>query len=273
MTASPQFPEPSRRQGGMLSTGTKLLLFVGLPLLALALLVGGLSVLVPALRATPVALTESAEAGSSVLVEVPSAALDFRPGTGNEVRAEAVGRYTGPAPTLTVSTEGDETVIRGGCAQRWLTLCRVRITVTLPASADLRVVSQNGKVTAQGLSGDVAVTTSNGGLELADLSGRLDLSTTNGAIEVEDATSSEVTARTTNGGVEVDLQDAPRSVDVSTTNGGITVRVPPDEDYYVDARTTNGNVRTEGVPIDRRADREIVARTVNGGITVEPSDD
>ncbi len=273
MTASSQSPEPSPHQGGMLSTGTKILLFVGLPLLALALLIGGLGVLVPAFRATPVALVESAEAGSSVLVEVPSAAIDLRPGTGNEVRVEAVGRYTGPAPTLTVTTEGDETVIRGGCAQRWLTLCRVRITVTLPASADLRVVSQNGRVTAESLTGDVDISTSNGELDVADVSGRLDLRTTNGAIEVEDASSPEVTARTTNGGVEIELREAPRSVDVSTTNGGITVRVPTDEDYYVDASTTNGNVRTDGVPIDRRAEREIVARTVNGGITVEPSDD
>ena len=60
-----------------------------------------------------------------------------------------------------MTTEGDETVIRGGCAQRWLTLCRVRITVTLPASADLRVVSQNGRVTAESLTGDVDISTSN----------------------------------------------------------------------------------------------------------------
>ena len=79
MTASPQSPQQSPRQGRMLSTGTKLLLFVGLPVLALALLVGGLSVLVPVLRATPVALVESAEAGSSVLVLFSSSSLDFRP--------------------------------------------------------------------------------------------------------------------------------------------------------------------------------------------------
>jgi DUF4097 and DUF4098 domain-containing protein YvlB len=145
--------------------------------------------------------------------------------------------------------------------------------VTLPASADLRVVGRNGKVTVEGLTGDVDVTTTNGALELSDLSGRLSLRTTNGAIELEDSTSTEVVAGTTNGGVEVDLVDPPRSVDVTSTNGGITVRVPADETYYVDARTTNGAVRTDGVRTDRSAAREIVARTTNGGITVEPADD
>jgi hypothetical protein len=273
MTATPQFPEPTPQHGGTLSTGTKILLFVGLPLLALALLIGGVAYFFSSFRSTPVALSDSAAAGSSVLVEVPNARLDFRPGGSGEVRAEAVGSHSGPPPTLTVSEDGGETVIRGGCVQRWLTLCSLRITVTLPAGADLRVVGRNGKVTAEGLRGDVDVTTTNGALELTDLSGRLSLRTTNGAIDVEHASSTEVVAGTTNGGVEIDLVDAPRSVDVTSTNGGITVRVPADQTYYVDARTTNGPVRTDGVRTDRQASREIVARTTNGGITVEPSED
>jgi hypothetical protein len=259
--------------GGTLSTGTKILLFVGLPLIALALLVGGVAYFFSAFRGAPVTLSDSAAAGSSVLVEVPTARLDFRPGKPGEVRAEAEGSYFGPPPTLTMSEDGDKTVIRGGCAQRWFSFCSVRITVTLPSSADLRVVGLNGTVTAEGLRGDVDVTTANGGLELSDLSGRLALRTTNGAIEVEDSSASEIFAGTTNGSVKIDLVNAPSSVEVTTTNGGIRVRVPVDESYYVDARTTNGRVRTDGLWITRSSDREIVATTVNGGITVEPAGD
>jgi Putative adhesin len=273
MSATPQFTEPPRSHGGALSTGTKILLFVGLPLLALALLLVSVGFLFSAFRSTPVALSDSAGAGSSVLVEVPNAQLDFRPGEADEVRAEAVGRYSGPPPSLTVTSDGDETVIRGGCVHQWLTRCSMRITVTLPASTDVRVVGRNGKVTGEGLTGDIDITTSNGGLELADVTGQLSLHTTNGAIGVHNSSSNEVVARTTNGGVIIDLEDAPRSVDVETTNGRITVRVPADEDYDVEAQTTNGAVRTDGLPVDRQADRQIVAKTVNGDITVEPRDD
>jgi Putative adhesin len=273
MTATPQVPEPTRQQGGALSTGTKILLFVGLPLLALALLIGGMAFFFSAFRSTPVSLSDSAAAGSAVLVEVPTARVDFRPGDDDEVRAVAVGSYSGPPPTLTVTTDGDETVIRGGCAQRWFTRCSVRITVTLPASADLRMVGMNGKVTAEGLTGDIDLTTTNGDLELSDVSGPLTLRTTNGIVLLDDSSSTQVVARSTNGGMELDLVDAPRMVDAATTNGGITVRVPGDEAYFVDARTTNGAVVSDGITSDRQASREIVVRTTNGGITVEPRED
>ncbi|WP_210481722.1 DUF4097 family beta strand repeat-containing protein [Naasia sp. SYSU D00948] len=253
-----------------LPVAAKLVLFVLLPLVIVVALVAAVASAVPLLVAAPVSLDLRAEAGAVVRVEVPDARIDVEAGSADEVAVEVTGTYSGPEPDLEVETVGDETRVEGGCPPAPFSRCALQLQVSVPESSELIVRGTNGQVTVTGLSGAVDVETRNGRLDVDDASGPLTLTTTNGAIRLTDGASERVTARTTNGGVELDFMEAPGVVEAETTNGGITVRVPDDgEDYFVDARTTNGSVDDAGVPSDRTAERTITARTTNGGITVE----
>jgi Putative adhesin len=265
-------PPPAAEQRAGLSPGAKVLLFVGLPLLALAIIVAVILVALSLFRASPVNANEAADAGSSVTVTVPNANLSFTPSDDDQVHVTMTGRYAGQKPTIEARTTGDETRITGGCPSGWnfLARCEVSVVVSLPEDLDLTAEGMNGRLRADGLSGDLDLGTTNGRIETSRTAGRLDLHTTNGAIEVRGARSGDVRAETTNGGIELTFADAPDTVTARSTNGGITIRVPDDgEDYFIEADTTNGDINTDAVPSDRRADREITAETTNGGVTVE----
>ncbi|MCU1442555.1 MAG: hypothetical protein JWQ59_705 [Cryobacterium sp.] len=262
-------PQPAPRQ--RMRPGT-IALLVGLPLLALVLIAVAAVVGVSYFRGTPINDSFDAAAESRVVVTVRNASMTFGPSPDDRVHVTVTGSYTGPRPTVSVQASGDETTITGGCRAQWFSPCSLRLTVTLPESLPLTVTGDNGRLSAEQLTGDVSLHTTNGAVEVRSMDGRLDLRTTNGAIAVADAASSDVTARTTNGRVELELSDAPDSVEARSTNGAITIRVPDDdESYFVTADTTNGNVDTDEVPSERTADRTITAETTNGAVTIERS--
>lgn len=262
-----QVAPPEHRR---LSTGAKLVLFVLLPVLILAVLVAGVVTAVPLLVGRPFSQDYRADAGAAVRIEVENARIDVAPGSTEEVTVEVTGSYSGSRPEFQVGTAGDETRIEGGCRGGILVRCDLRLLVAVPASSDIIVRGTNGQVSVGSVDGAVDVETRNGRLDVADTTGPLTLATTNGGIQLEAVESARVTARTTNGGIEMDFAGPPSVVDARSTNGGITIRVPDDgEDYFLDTDTTNGPIDDDEVPTDRTAERTITARTTNGGITVE----
>jgi hypothetical protein len=258
-------PDAPRRG---LSTVAKILLFVGLPILIILIAVG----LSLAFWVRPVSFhaTASASDSSTIAVSAPNAGIRVTPSTDDRVHVEATGWHSGPRPTLTVDTQGDTTTIQGRCGSAWLSFCYLEITISAPSSADLTVESTNGAIGVSGLAGSVRVQTTNGTIDTRNLGGTLDLQTTNGAIRASACESDDVTARTTNGAVDLHFTRAPGTVKAGSTNGSITVSVPSDESYFIDAHTVNGRVDTNDIGSDRKADRTITAETVNGAITVRP---
>ncbi|MGO4690672.1 DUF4097 family beta strand repeat-containing protein [Glaciibacter sp. 2TAF33] len=266
-------PNATTEHHGLSPVG-KVLLFVGLPILAIVILVAVVLVTLGLFRGDRVSLNAATDAGSSVSVQVPNADLRFRPSTDDQVHVTMTGRYSGAKPTISARTTGGEAHVSGGCPNGWnfLSRCEVSVVVSLPADLDLTAEGMNGRIRADNLIGALDLGTKNGGIQAARTTGRLDLHTTNGAIDVRGAESRDVRAETTNGAIEITFADAPDTVTARSTNGAITIRVPDDgEDYFVQADTTNGNINTDAVPSDRRADREITAQTTNGAVTVERS--
>ncbi|MET0842980.1 MAG: DUF4097 family beta strand repeat-containing protein [Mycetocola sp.] len=269
----PPASEPPRR----LSAGVAILLFVVLPLIVLALIIGGSIAAVNAFRGTPVTETVDVEAGSSLFIDVPNAAIRLAVSDDDQIHILMRGTYSSTRPRLDVGASGDETEIRGGCPDSWfvffpLNNCRVRIDVSLPPNLDVTASGRNGSIGAEDLTGSLDLSTTNGAIDVDGASGVLALHTTNGRIEVDDSTATDVQAQTTNGAVLLSFSDAPDLVTANSTNGEIRIVVPDDgTEYFVDANTTNGRIDTEDVPGDRRADRTIRAETTNGGVTVETS--
>ncbi|HWR85626.1 MAG TPA: DUF4097 family beta strand repeat-containing protein [Rhodoglobus sp.] len=268
MVTTPTDPNPRRG----LSPALKAFLFAGLPVLFVGMLVLAVFAAVPLLSGAGVDLDYRAPAGSSVRVEVPDARLDFVAAEGDEVVVQVTGRHTGQEPELHVETVGDETLIEGGCPRQWFSFCSLQVQVELPPDVDLAVTGTNGAISVQGQEGALDLGTTNGRIELDDVSGAVTAVTTNGAIELREGAGERVSARTTNGGVDLEFSTPPTVVEARSTNGGIGIRLPDDgESYFLDAQTTNGGIGGN-VESDRRAERTVTARTTNGGITIDWAD-
>ena len=266
---SPPPPSPPRQATSRnpgLSPLAKALLFVGLPLLIILIGIGVALVF----WVTPVSFRQTASSSPTITVTAPNAGIRVIPSTDGRVHVEATGWYSGPKPTLTVDTRGDTTTIQGRCSDAWFSRCSLGITVSAPATVDLTVTSTNGAIGVSDLTGSVRVETTNGKIDTQNLIGTLDLHTTNGAIRVDGCESDDVIAQTTNGAVDLDFTQAPSTVEARSTNGSITIRVPDDVTYFVEAHTVNGQVDTNDIGSDRKAERTITAETVNGGVTVKP---
>ncbi|GGE95506.1 DUF4097 family beta strand repeat-containing protein [Mycetocola zhadangensis] len=270
-TGYPPAPPPQR-----MSRGLRLFLLIGIPILVIVLIVAFAISLSSAIRAASggsnVSQDLNADAGSSVSIDVPNAALFLGPSDDDRVHVTMQGTYSGTKPELSLRNDDGETEITGGCPRGWFLFnrCSVRIEVQLPAELDVEAEGQNGGISASELDGDLDLSTTNGTVSVEQASGRLMLETTNGRIELTDVTSTDVEAETTNGAVLLAFTEAPDAVSARSTNGEISVRVPDDdESYRVDADTTNGKVNTADIRTDPDSDRSITARTTNGRVTVE----
>lgn len=259
---------PQPRRTARMSRGLTVTLIIGLVLVGLVFAAGAL-VQTGLLAGSPITLDEEATAGTNVVVDIPNAAVTLVPSTDSLVHVAARGSYFGAEPTVNVTTESDVTTISGGCPGGFFVRCTLRLDVSVPAAVNVDVEGRNGSITATDLTGDLRLHTTNGAIETTQTRGPLRLTTTNGAVRVNESRSNRVTARTTNGAVQLDFTSAPTTVEAVSTNGAVTVRVPTTGvAYYVDARTTNGNVDTATVPSDRTATRTITAETTNGSVTI-----
>ena len=103
---------------------------------------------------------------------------------------------------------------------------------------------------------DLTLRTTNGGVELDDVHGRMDFVTTNGGVKLN-RVGGDVDGHTTNGGVHIELSGTHwdgEKCNVETTNGGVRILVPINYSAHLEAGTTHGGVDI-GFPV-----------TVHGGI-------
>jgi hypothetical protein len=111
----------------------------------------------------------------------------------------------------------------------------------LEGSARLR--TSNGRVQLRRFNGDLEATTSNGRIDISDFTGSAVLRTSNGGIAVE-GVRGVLDARTSNGGIQAGVAnlDQSRPLRLETSNGGITLRLPPDINANLRARTSNASI-------------------------------
>jgi putative adhesin len=167
----------------------------------------------------------------------------------------------------------------------WLSGNHVEISVAyhvqVPKSVRVDAESVNGHVALTGTRGDARLETTNGHITVSRTAGRLELESTNGGIDVADAAGA-VKAATTNGHIDVRLVQLPAGAELSldTTNGGVSVTLPRQARFSLDAATTNGSVHSDfavaaGHSTRRRVEGDVnggggrlLARTTNGGIRI-----
>ena len=158
----------------------------------------------------------------------------------------------------------------------------VSYDVRLPHKTGLDLQTSNGKITITQTQKDINAKTSNGRIEITNCSTAalrahtsngsidirqtpaqsLDLHTSNGSIKCEDITGS-LTASTSNGSVNIRYaSDAPNpaNIRITTSNGGIDLTPPANYSAKVDAKPSNGKIRTN-MPITVQGE---IGKTLNG---------
>jgi hypothetical protein len=147
--------------------------------------------------------------------------------------------------------------------------CNVDYRIVVPSRLAVEATTRNGSIEVRDVDGAVTAHTSNGAVRAARLGGHADLRTSNGSIEGRGLQGPSVSARTSNGAVELAFADPPTTVDARTSNGAVEVVVPHDATTYrVDVRTSWVGSTDVAVRSDPSSPRSITARTSNGSITV-----
>lgn len=155
-------------------------------------------------------------------------------------------------PTTSVSSSGDEAMVRGECPTGPISVCSTTWVVVVPAGTRVEVEQGVGQVTLEGMSGDVHVQSGVGG------------------VTVGEATSSRVDVDLGVGDVRIESTEPPRRVDASIGVGQLSVTLPDSVSYRVDTSTGTEDVRNS-LGNDPAARRIVRLESGVGGITVEPS--
>lgn len=200
--------------------------------------------------------------------------------------------------------EGDAVTIearnRGGGLNLFGGSPGAEIIVTAPAATCIDLTTSNGHMELRGIEGSGPVTTSNGKIHLVNVKGRHDVRTSNGRVEIN-GMDGDGEVRTTNGSIK--LINVRGAFQASTTNGSIyfegeltqsaacrlessngsvKVNLTGNPSLKIDARTSNGKVRSElqasTVTLEEKnhlvatvgeGEGELFVRTTNGSVHIE----
>ncbi len=177
-----------------------------------------------------------------------------------EITVERTVSYVGDRDIGDTHDIDGDTLELGDCGR----FCSVDYTIEGPEGLDVQGRTANGSIELTAVA-EVDARTSNGRIELEDVSGRVDVETSNGRVVGRDLNGDGVRARTSNGGIDLELGE-PQDVEARTSNGTIELSVP-EATYRVTAETSNGSTDI-GVADDPDGEFELELHTSNGSITV-----
>lgn len=142
----------------------------------------------------------------------------------------------------------------------------VRMMVTVPRTLNLEARTADGSIDARDLSGRLELRTGDGSVRLQRIDGDITVSTGDGSVAAREL-GGMVIVRTGDGSVDMSGQfaalrahtgDGSIAIDalagstmqrewtISSGDGGVTIRLPPDFNAEVDARTGDGTISTSG---------------------------
>ena len=176
------------------------------------------------------------------------------------------------SPQRQAERDADGTLrLSSSCPAFFTGECAVRYDVSVPPGVAVVADSGAGDVTAEDLTSDAAVAlqTSAGDVALDGVDApELRLHSSAGDVVARDVGSERVEATSSAGDVRLSLRVAPRSLDVDSSAGDVEI-VVPDAVYRLDADTTAGDVDTRSVRVDPDADRTIRARSSAGDVRID----
>ena len=134
----------------------------------------------------------------------------------------------------------------------------------VPANTALNAQTGSGNQTVGSLDGEVRAQTGSGNIRVERTGGSLHAQTGSGHIDAE-SVGGEVRARTGSGSVDV-RQIVRADVNVQTGSGSVSLSLPPDAAFTLDAQTGSGSITTsQPLTVQGRVRRNRVTGTVRGG--------
>jgi hypothetical protein len=178
-------------------------------------------------------------------------------------------------PKIEQRFEHGELTLRNGCS--FLGTfgpqgCGTEFELRVPAGLSLDVRGSSGDVSATGLTGDAYVGTSSGDVTVLDASGPLRVGASSGNVKVEGYGGGDVTAHASSGDVVVRARTAPRRIEAIADSGDVTVAVPGDRAYDVNAEASSGSTSV-GVERASRSPYAVEARASSGDVAIVKLDD
>ena len=151
-----------------------------------------------------------------------------------------------------------------------LETCSVGYDITAPRTMTIRVDDSVGTIRLKSLSGQVTAHTNAGNIDLGQVSGPVEVTTHAGSILGQDVSSANITLRLSAGRIEVTFSAPPETVTATATAGSVSLRLPGNVAYAVDARATVGATHVS-VTRNPASPRHITATATTGSITIEPA--
>jgi DUF4097 and DUF4098 domain-containing protein YvlB len=142
----------------------------------------------------------------------------------------------------------------------------VNYRVQVPRRVALDILNSNGAVRAVGTHGQAHLESSNGAITADGIQGDMKLESSNGAITIA-RSQGAVEASTSNGAITAELTDVPDGRDLSfeSSNGAVSLRLPRDARFSVDAATSNGRVASDFEVEGGQPGKHSLKGDINGG--------
>ncbi|HEY3503880.1 MAG TPA: DUF4097 family beta strand repeat-containing protein [Actinocatenispora sp.] len=212
---------------------------------------------------------------SKLAVDVNSADVTLQPGTGRSIVVERSLTWNNDRPSVRVEKSGDTLDVGSeGCRSGidfGFTTCRVKITVTLPATMPVSLRIDSGDARVSGLSGALKAHMSSGNLRLSRMSGAIDADVDSGDLIGDEISSATVHAESSSGDLRFEFGAAPDRVVARSSSGDVNLRLPRiSAGYAISTDVSSGDRRVpashNGSPhrLDLAAD--------SGDVTVDYAD-
>lgn len=183
-------------------------------------------------------------------------------GKGGYVEIYLPASYSNP---LTISTVSGEII---SDMDLLLTEGSLRLSSTsgdirLPRieSSDIKISTVSGEVQADTVQGDLTASSTSGDITVKNGDGKRDISTVSGEVIMEaiqgefdiSTTSGDVAIRdgrgggkanTVSGEIKICLEELTEGIDAGTTSGDVVIGLPEDSEFYFDAGSISGDIKT-----------------------------
>ncbi|WP_162451830.1 DUF4097 family beta strand repeat-containing protein [Phytoactinopolyspora mesophila] len=145
--------------------------------------------------------------------------------------------------------------------------CRTNMTVRVPDGVAVRVQSDAGSIDAANLTGDTNLEVNAGEIDVIDQIGPLRAHTTAGNIRVTRLGAHDARVSSKAGAVDVHAITAPRSLDAESSAAQVTVTLPADQRYDVEASSRTGEVSVNA-DVSHTSIHKVRAFSNSGDVTV-----
>jgi Putative adhesin len=251
-----------------MTQGRRALLTLGVPFSLLVIGYGSLS-LVDVIGLTSYTQSLSSTPIVHVLnVDTASGSVTIEGSPDADVHVTAKGFHTLTKPKVTSTSTSTGVAVTGDCNDNGVLLCTQNLVIEVPVAFQVNVKSSGGSVRILGLTGPLDLHSSGGDIHVDSSVGRLTLDSSGGDVHVTNSSSTDVTASSSAGDVDLAFVVAPSRVQATSSAGDVTVQVPNSVGYRVTATASAGSSHVT-VHTDSESSRTIDAHSSAGDVTVK----